>query len=966
MSKKYFQPVPPQPDFVKEERKILRWWYQAGVVKKYLRKNRQAKKRFSFLDGPITANNPMGVHHAWGRTLKDLYQRYKNMQGFAQRFQNGFDNQGLWVEVEVEKKLGFRSKKEIEKYGLAKFVNQCKKHTLGFAKVQTKQSQRLGYFMDWGNDYYTMSEENNYAIWHFLKKCWQDGNLYKGRDSVPWCPRCGTAISQHEILTEEYKELTHDSVYFKLPILNDQKKNYFLVWTTTPWTIPGNVALAVNPQAEYWLVNHCWLAASLAKKVFGSQAKPQQKAKGSQLVGLKYQAPFDQFAAVQAACRENPQTFHTVVAAEELVSAEEGTGIVHIAPGCGTEDFRLGLKTHLPVLPVIDEAAYYLPGFGDLSGKNAKDNPSLVLNHPLLKDYLFKIEPYTHRYPTCWRCKSELVWRVVDEWYIAMDDSRHPGARNYRQELMEVIKSVNWIPEFGYERELDWLRNMEDWLISKKRYWGLALPIWECECGYFTVIGSRQELQEKAVEGWKKFVGHTPHRPWVDAVKIKCPRCGKVISRIADVGNPWLDAGIVPFSTLGYFRQRKYWQKWFPADLVLECFPGQFRNWFYSLLAMSVVLEKKAPFKNLLGHGLVKDEKGEEMHKSKGNAIWFDEAAEKMGVDTMRWLYARHNPALNLNFGYSIADEVRRQFIFLYWNAYRFFITYADFHHWSPPQRITPPKALTVLDQWILSRWEETKKTVAHKLDQFAHHEALRATEEFLADLSGWYIRRSRQRLAFFNPQQKDRQICLQTLYYLLHQLSLVLAPFIPFLTETIWQNLTGHGQKWSAKDSVHLQDWPSVAEKFLRPALEKKMSRVREAVALGHAQRKAKQIGVRQPLPKLVIYNSNFKNFEKGLIQLIKEELNVKEIEIKASKGKLKVELDTQITPELKKEGEARQLIRQIQLLRRQQGLKLRDKVIVFAPSWPAEWEEEIKKKTGASRLVRQKGELRIQKKTC
>ncbi|MGB9637495.1 MAG: class I tRNA ligase family protein, partial [Microgenomates group bacterium] len=542
---------------------------------------------------------------------------------------------------------------------MEKFVNKCKESTLHWAEVQTKQSQRLGYFMDWPNSYYTMSEENNYTIWFFLKKCFEKGLIYKGRDSVPWCPRCGTAISQHEILQEEYQEITHDSVFFRLPVV-DRPAEFFLVWTTTPWTLPANVALAVNPTLEYWLVKkenfNYWVVAGLAKNLFGDRVQPLRKALGQDLVGLRYTGPFDSLPAVKKAREEKPETFHTVVASEELVVATEGTGIVHIATGCGQEDFALGKQTDLPVIAAIDEAANYLEGFGDLSGKNAKDDPLLVLNHPLLADFIFKITPYAHRYPVCWRCHTELVWRVVDEWYIKMDPLREPLKKSARQ--------ARWIPNWGLDRELDWLEHMSDWLISKKRYWGLALPIWECtECGNFEVIGSKEELEKKAVEGFEEFAGHTPHRPWVDKVKIKCSKCGKIVSRVPDVGNPWLDAGIVPYSTLidpktkkvSYLTDKKYWQEWFPADFITECFPGQFKNWFYSILAMSTVLEGKSPFKVLLGHALVRDEKGEEMHKTKGNAIWFDEAAEKMGVDVMRWMYVRQNPELNLNFGYHLA-----------------------------------------------------------------------------------------------------------------------------------------------------------------------------------------------------------------------------------------------------------------------------------------------------------------------
>jgi len=944
-----FATVNPKINFVEMENKWLSWWKENGIVEKYLRRNKDAGKKFFFLDGPITANNPMGLHHAWGRTYKDLWQRFKNMQGFQQRFRNGFDNQGLWVEVEVEKQLGFKSKKDIEKYGIEKFVNECKKSTSHWAQVQTEQSKRLGYFMDWENSYYTMSEENNYTIWFFLKKCFEQGLIYKGRDSVPWCPRCGTAISQHEILQEEYQEVTHDSIYFRLPIVGRQGE-FFLVWTTTPWTLPANVALAVNPELEYWLIRKetysYWVVENLAKSLFGDKAQPIKKAVGKDLVGLKYTGPFDSWPAVEKARVEKPETFHTVVASSELVVATEGTGIVHIATGCGSEDFALGKQANLPVIAAIDESANYLEGFEDLSGKNAKDNPLLVLNHPLLADFVFKIEPYTHRYPVCWRCHTELVWRVVDEWYIKMDPLREPLKKSARQS--------RWIPSWGLDREIDWLEHMSDWLISKKRYWGLALPIWECpECGNFEVIGSKEELEKRAVEGFAEFEGHTPHRPWIDKVKIKCSQCGKIISRIPDVGNPWLDAGIVPYSTLidpktkkvSYLTDKQYWKEWFPADFITECFPGQFKNWFYSILAMSTVLEGVSPFKVLLGHALVRDENGEEMHKSKGNAIWFDEAAEKMGVDVMRWMYVRQNPELNLNFGYSIADETRRRFHLMLWNVYNFFVTYANIDKFKiQNSKFKIGEVKNILDQWIISKLNNLIKRVTDSLERYDAYSASGAIEDFVSDLSTWYIRRSRDRVGPAATNAVDKDYFYATGYEVLVTLAKILAPFTPFLAEEIFKNL-------SEEESVHLQDWPVTKEDLIDNELEEKMEFVREVCVRGHAKRKEEGIKVRQPLRKVEIRNWKLEIGEEFL-NLIKEELNVKEVVITKKEGELTVSLDTTITAELKEEGEAREIIRQIQELRKQSGCGLTDYIEAGLPSWPKAFEEEIKRKTLAKTL--------------
>jgi len=579
--------VEASPDFPILERQLLDHWYKSGIVDKYLHKNDASNEKFYFQDGPITANNPMAVHHAWGRTYKDLWQRYKNMRGFKQRFQNGFDCQGLWVEVEVEKELGFHFKKDIEAYGVAAFIQHCKDRVIKYSGIQTEQSKRLGYFMDWDHSYFTMSDENNYMIWHFLKVCWEKGWIYKGHDSVPWCPRCETAISQHEMLTEDYKELTHKSIYFKLPLVG-RNAEYLMVWTTTPWTLPANIAVAVDEKQDYSLVeddtgDNLWVLKDLVGTVFkGGYKKVVKTVRGTELVGLHYTGPFDGITAIKDVATENPDKFHIVIPTDSYImpiSNSEGTGLIHTAVSAGSEDFALGKKLGLPMIPIIADNADYLPGLDFLSGQNAKKHPEIILEYLEERDkkgdkWIFKIENYTHRYPACWRCKTELVWKVADEWYIAMDkvDPDDNQKRTLRQKMIDSAKKINWKPESGYDRELEWLDNMHDWLISKKnRYWGLALPIWVCDkCEKFEVIGSKEELGEKAVSGWDKFEGHSPHKPFIDEVKIKHvlpagrQACGGTMSRILDVGNPWLDAGIVPFSTLvdpktgkvSYIRQK--------------------------------------------------------------------------------------------------------------------------------------------------------------------------------------------------------------------------------------------------------------------------------------------------------------------------------------------------------------------------------------------------------------------------
>ncbi len=899
----------------KIEEKILKFWEKNKIFEK-LRKKIRGKKRWSFLDGPITANNPMGVHHAWGRTYKDLFQRYKAMRGFDQRFQNGFDCQGLWVEVEVEKELGFKTKKDIEDYGIDKFVEKCKARVRKFSAVQTKQSIRLGQWMDWPNSYYTMSDENNYAIWHFLKKCWQKGYLYKGRDSVPWCPRCGTAISQHEILTEEYKEVIHESIYFRLPIF-DKQNEYLLVWTTTPWTLVANIVIAVDKDLSYALVEDShgfknWVAKDLVEKIFGENAKIVKIAQGRELVGLRYSFAFDNLPRVKEVASRFSETFHLVVATDKRImpiTTEEGTGLVHTAVSAGQEDFQLGKKLGLPLIEVIDEEANYLQGLGEFSGKNAKKDPKIILDYlTSRKDFVFKIESYEHRYPACWRCKTELVWRVVDEWYISMDKLRKP--------LQASAKKINWIPSFGLERELDWLKNMQDWLISKKRYWGLALPIFECTCGNSEVIGSKEELKKRAVEGWNEFSGHSPHRPWVDKVKIKCAKCGEESSRIPDVGNPWLDAGIVPFSTMD--------KKWFPADLVCESFPGQFKNWFYSIIVMSQVMVDKAPVKTIFGYASVRDETGEEMHKSKGNAIEFNEAAERTGADPMRWMYAKQNPEYNLLFGWKALDEVKRTLLTLQ-NCFVFFKTYTDKK--EVPALINASKSKNLLDAWILLRFNQLAKDAAKSLDSYDPAGAVLAIEKFFVeDLSLWYIRRSRKRLHATNTSQ-DRKYAISTLYYVLLNLLKLTAPVMPFFSEELYQDI----RQKKMPESIHLYDWPKVNENLINKKLEEKMRKVREVVAQALAERAKYKIKVRQPLDELRIANYELRK-DKELLELIKNEVNVKKITF----GKT-LELNTKITAELKEEGIIREVIRNIQEMRKKAGLAPKDKILISYSGEPS-----------------------------
>jgi isoleucyl-tRNA synthetase len=891
-----FQPVvaADRVDYPELEHTIQRWWDENNVRQAYLKRNEHADKQYAFMDGPITANNPMGVHHAWGRTYKDLYQRYKTMQGYRQRYQNGFDCQGLWVEVNVEQELGLQTKLDIEKYGIANFVDRCKERVFTYSKRQTEQSIRLGYWMDWGNDYYTLSDENNYTIWHFLKKCQERGLIYKGRDVMPWCPRCATGISNMEMESEGYKEVSHLSLYVRFPLL-ERPGEYLLVWTTTPWTLPANVAAAVNPELNYVKVEqdgeYYYLVEQLLPVLKALKGRDKgdyrvvETLKGSDMVGWRYKGPFDELPAEQGVT-------HTVIPWKEA-NATEGTGIVHIAPGCGREDFGLGKDFNLAVIAPVNEFGIYIEGFDWLTGQAVASVGQQIAENLTQKGLLYRPQNYRHRYPTCWRCKTELIFRLVDEWFISMKDLRY--------EIMDVVRQIKWIPAFGFDREMDWLRNMDDWMISKKRYWGLALPIFDCpKCNTFEIIGSKEELRERAVEGWDKFDGHTPHRPWIDEVKIQCKGCGAVVSRIKDVGNPWLDAGIVPYSTLHYRTDHAYWEQWFPADFVTESFPGQFRNWFYSMLVMSTVLEQTRPFQTLFGFATLMGEDGSPMHKSKGNLVVFDDAAERVGSDTMRWLYMNHAPEQNLNFPRIPTEEdmeraaqtgqpVRlsekwmlvRRTLDKIWNIYWFFVTYANIDQFNPTKHQLPVEQRSELDRWIISELQQTIRTVTEGLDQYDTVRPGEVIQEFLDDLSNWYLRRSRERI-WKSELDDDKVAAYLTLYECLTTLLKLLAPFMPFMTEELYQNLVRSIDE-QAPLSVHLCDWPQVNEALIDEQLTRETHLVMRVVGLGRAAREKAQIRVRQPLNALHVRvpSQNEQEALKRLSSQILEELNIKRLEL-------------------------------------------------------------------------------------
>ncbi|HUT80529.1 MAG TPA: isoleucine--tRNA ligase [Candidatus Bathyarchaeia archaeon] len=867
MPKKVLYPeVEAKLDMLKLEDEVLAFWKTNNVFQERLKLNSTLNKNYSFIDGPITANNPMGLHHVWGRSLKDLIQRYWAMKGYQQRFQNGFDCQGLWIEVEVEKALGLNSKRAIEEFGLEKFSNKCKERLDTYSKLITSESQRLGQWMDWDHSYFTHTDTNISYIWYFLKTCHEKGWIVKGNFPMPWCVRCGTSLSQHE-QHDSYKEMKHTAIYVKFPIKTTEEfqKEFLLVWTTTPWTLTANTAVAVNPTMTYCKVkqnDEFYYLAKSRLSILTDDYQLVDKFQGKELVGKMIESPFNYLTAQK-------DVNHKVVDWLD-VSGDEGTGFVHIAPGCGAEDYELSKNQNLKILSPIDEYGIFTSRYDEFNGLEVAKVSEKVKQILIEKNLLYKSEKFTHRYPTCWRCHEELVFRLVEEWFIDCEE--------IRPLLKEVTKKVEWTPQFYEKRMLDWLNNMGNWCISRKRYWGLPLPFFECKsCGELTVLGSKEELFEKAIDGLSSV--KELHRPWIDNVKINCPKCGKVVKKVTEVGDCWLDAGIVPFSTLKYLEDRSYWEKWFPADAVCEM-REQIRLWFYSQLFMGVTLTGNAPYKKVIVHEKVHDKDGKPMHRSWGNTIWFSEAVTKMGADIIRWSFAKQSLTQVMNFGYNLESELKPFFLTI-WNIYSFFATFANLDDFDPSQiKIEELKNKSLLDKWLLSALQELVKEVRKNLDHTDFQKATTAIEQFVDRLSTWYIRRSRRR--FWKSEKSEEKTCgYITLYEALLTLVKLLAPITPFFSECLYQMLTYTKIKKSI--SVHLCDYPKAKSSLINKQLNEKMDNLLEIVKLGRSARSSSNIRLRQPLAELLVWCKEpiqqevIKEFKNELLA----ELNVKKVKI-------------------------------------------------------------------------------------
>jgi isoleucyl-tRNA synthetase len=734
-----FAPLPDKPDHPALELEVLELWERERTFEA-LRELNRGNPTWSFFDGPVTANKNLAVHTAWGRTLKDVFQRYKALRGFDQRYQNGFDCQGLWIEVGVERSLGLNSKREIEEYGLEEFARRCREVVVNSSAELTRGSQRLGQWMDWGNDYFTFSDTNIEYIWGFLKRIHEQGRLYIGHRATAWCPRCGTSLSQHELTQSGvYQERSDPSLFVRFPLL-DRPGQSVVVWTTTPWTLPANVAAAVHPDGEYGRrENGEWVLASR----FPDDAFVE-RVPGSELVGLRYEGPFDTLAP-------GASVEHRVVPWDE-VSLEEGTGIVHIATGCGPEDFELGKELGLPVLSPVDESGRFYDDYGWLHGLSTVEAGDQIVGELAERGFLVESDVISHNYAHCWRCDTPIIYRLSDDWFIAVDE--------LRPLLLEANAGVEWVPAYMGKRMDDWLRNMGDWNISRRRYYGLPLPFYPCACGHLNVIGSKAELAERALGGMEQL--EELRRPWIDRVRIRCAECGEPVERVLEVGDVWLDAGIVPFSTLGWnnpeyvpegyatgaarglthadLPDHATWERWFPADWVSEM-REQIRLWFYSQLFMSVALVGKAPFRRVLGYEKMLDEKGREMHGSWGNQIEAEDAFARMGADVMRWQFCAQPPNQNLLFGFGPAHEIRRRLL-TFWHSVKFLVDYANIEGFEPSwSQLEPQGELRPLDRWLVERTKQLVREAEAGYEALLSVDVTRAFESFVDDVSNWYIR---------------------------------------------------------------------------------------------------------------------------------------------------------------------------------------------------------------------------------
>jgi len=854
-----YKKVPTDLKFVEREREVEKFWRENHIFEKSI-EDRKDAPTYMFYDGPPTANGKPHIGHALTRVIKDMIPRYRTMKGYKVPRKAGWDTHGLPVEIEVEKELGINGKEQIENYGVAPFIEKCKESVWKYKGMWEEFSDVIGFWADMNDPYVTYHDSYIESEWWALKQIWDKGLLYKGFKVVPYCPRCGTPLSSHEV-AQGYKDVKERSA-----IVRFKKKDedvYFLAWTTTPWTLPSNVALCVNPEEDYVKVKHgdytYILASALVETVLKEDYTVLETYKGKELEGIEYEPLWGGL---------NVKSKAWFVVCDSYVTLTDGTGIVHIAPAFGEDDSRIGRNYDLPFVQLVD-AQGNLTKETKWEGVFVKDADKLVLKDLEENGKLFDAPVFEHSYPHCWRCNTPLIYYARESWYIKMTAVKEDIIRNNN--------TINWIPEsIGKGRFGDWLENIQDWAVSRNRYWGTPLNVWICECGHMHSIGSIEELKSMS----KNCPDNIElHRPYIDAVTITCPECGKEMRRTPEVLDAWFDSGSMPFAQHHYpFENHEKFEAQFPADFISEAV-DQTRGWFYSLLAISTLIFNKAPYKNVIVMGHVQDEDGQKMSKSKGNAVDPMDALNKFGADAIRWyFYVNSAPWLPNRFHDKAVEEGQRKFLGTLWNTYAFYVLYADIDSFDPTKYNLEYDKLSVMDKWLLSKLNTLVKTVDDYLNNYKITETARALQSFTDDMSNWYVRRCRERF-WAKGMEQDKVNAYMTLYTALITLSKIAAPMIPFMTEEIYQNLVRSVDK-DAPESIHLTDFPTVNEEFIDKDLEISMDEVLDIVVLGRAARNSANIKNRQPIGNMYVKAETV--LDPFYVEIIEDELNVKAVEFK------------------------------------------------------------------------------------
>lgn len=838
------------------EENVSKFWDEIDLLHKSV-ETRKDGENYIFYEGPPTANGKPGIHHVMARTLKDLTCRYHTMLGYQVKRKAGWDTHGLPVEIEVEKKLGLHNKQDIESYGVEAFNKKCRESVFEYEKEWRTLTRRMGYLIDLDHPYITL--ENNYieSVWHILDKMFKDDLIYEGHKIVPYCPRCGTGLASHEV-AQGYEEIKTTTATCKFK-LKDKENEYFLAWTTTPWTLPSNVALAVNPKVEYIKVKHSdgniyYVAKSLAKQVFkDDEYEVLEEMLGKDLEYKEYEQLLN-FLEV------DKKAFFVICA--DYVTTDDGSGIVHIAPAFGEDDYQTARGYDLPMLKPVDEDGKFTDT--PWKGQFVIDADHDILHYLIDNNLMFSKQKMLHNYPHCWRCHTPLIYYAHPSWYIEVT--------KFKEKLIENNNGVNWFPDFvGEKRFGNWLENLNDWAISRSRYWGTPLPIWRCECGHTESVGSIEDLRNKAIEDVAEDV--ELHRPYVDDIHIKCPKCGKPMTREADVIDVWFDSGAMPFAQWHYpFENKDNFDDLFPADFICEGI-DQTRGWFYSLIAISTYMTGKSPYKNVLVNDLILDKEGKKMSKSRGNTVAPFELFDKYGADVVRWYLLYVSPPWTpTKFDEDGLREIDSKFFRSLRNTYNFFSLYANTDKIDPREVKVSYDDLEEIDKWLLSKYNRLVKNVREDMDAFELTKVVREIQDFvIEDISNWYIRRNRRR--FWKTDKDNTKIAVyKTTYEVLLGVTKLIAPMVPFLSEELFKSLTD-------EESVHLADYPTYDENMINDKVEEKMDLVRDLVTLGRASREEAKIKVRQPLSKVII-DGKYKEIIGDLTELIKEELNVKEVQ--------------------------------------------------------------------------------------